>query len=288
MQESSPPARPLTSTPWTRSASRSLRVSAAGCSLSSAKLASCASNRARSSGRPCGFMNRWKPDEVPYAAQATPSAASTSLIAARSEAAVAAARSLASLSAITPSAAAPAAAETGLALNVPGCCDLLPPRYARRLEIEQVEDVASPRDRAARQPAREDLREARQVRADAEGHLRAAARDAESRDHFIEDQQHAVRFGELAEFVQELRPDRHLAEARPGRLQDHGRDVVVGGQRRAHLRDRRPDRAARCARDARRARRASPSRRNGWSSPTSCGRASRGNGRGSGSAPSGR
>ena len=73
------------------------------------------------------------------------------------------------------------------------------------LEVEQVEDVLAPGDRAARQAAGEDLRQRRQVGPDAVGLLRAAGRDAEAVDHLVEDQQDAVLGGEPAQRVEEIR-----------------------------------------------------------------------------------
>ena len=61
----------------------------------------------------------WKPENVPYMPQATPSWVNTVFTASRSEAAINEARSDTSVSAIAVRAAVPAAADTGLALNVP-------------------------------------------------------------------------------------------------------------------------------------------------------------------------
>ena len=84
-----------------------------------------------------------------------------------------------------------------------------------------------PVDRAARQPAGEDLRQGRQVGPDAVGGLRAARRHAEAVDHLVEDQQHAVLGGQPAQRVQEFGVDRQLAAIGAGRLDDRGGDLVV-------------------------------------------------------------
>ena len=101
------------------------------------------------------------------------------------------------VSAITVSAAVPAAADTGLALNVPGCADLLASRAFGDLEVEQVQDVLAPRDAGAGQSAGDDLGEAREVGPHVERHLRAALGGAEAGDDLVEDQDGAVLRGIL-------------------------------------------------------------------------------------------
>src|SRR5438874_895551 len=60
------------------------------------------------------------------------------------------------------------------------------------LEIQQIENVLAPGDRAARQTAGEDLGQGRQVGADAISLLRPARRDAEAGHHLVEDQHASV------------------------------------------------------------------------------------------------
>ena len=121
----------------------------------------------------------------------------------------------------------PAAADSGLALNVPGCAIFSLPALFVDLEIQQFEDVLAPGDRAAGQAAGEDFRQCRQVRADAVGLLRAARRDAEPVDDLVEDQQHAVLGGQPAQRVQEIRVDRQFAAIGAGRLDDRGGDLAL-------------------------------------------------------------
>ena len=90
--------------------------------------------------------------------------------------------------------------------------DLLQPGRLGGGEIEQVEDVPPARDGGAGQAAGDDLGERGHVRPDAERRLRAAARHAKAGHHLVEDQQHAVPRGQLAQPVQEFGPQRHLAE----------------------------------------------------------------------------
>ena len=54
-----------------------------------------------------------------------------------------------------------------------------------------IEDVSAAGDAATGQAAGDDLRHRRHVGCDAEGVLRAAGRNAEARDHFIEDEDDA-------------------------------------------------------------------------------------------------
>ena len=70
--------------------------------------------------------------------------------------------------------------------------DLLAPRRLGGGRVELIHDVGASRDRAARQPAGDDLGQHAHVGRDAEARLRAAARPAETRDHLVEDQHDAA------------------------------------------------------------------------------------------------
>ena len=92
----------------------------------------------------------------------------------------------------------PAAAESGLALKVPGCWIFSTGR-GRAREVEPLEHVGAADHGPARQAAGQDLGERGEVGGDAEVRLRAARRHAKAGDHLVEDQQHAVRRGQLAQ-----------------------------------------------------------------------------------------
>ncbi len=111
---------------------------------------------------------------------------------------------------------------------------LLLPALRHHAEVQQRQDVPAPGHRRARQPAGDDLGERRQVRPHTERRLCAARRDPEAGDHLVQDQQHIVFLRQLTQCAHEVRADRHLAEGRAGRLQNHRGDVAVARQRGAH------------------------------------------------------
>ena len=76
------------------------------------------------------------------------------------------------------------------------------------LEVEQIENILAAGDRAARQPAGEDLRQCRQIGPDAVFRLGAAGRNPEAGDHLVEDQHDAVLPGQFTQCRQEFRLDR--------------------------------------------------------------------------------
>ena len=106
--------------------------------------------------------------------------------------------------------------------------DLLEPLGRRRLEVQPLQDRLRPRHRSAGKAAGEDLGEGRQIRGDAVIRLGAAAGDAESGHHLVEDEDDPPLRGDLAQHVDELGPDRQDPEAAAGRLQHDRRDVVPG------------------------------------------------------------
>ena len=75
----------------------------------------------------------------------------------------------------------------GLPDSVPGLID----RTGRRDQLHQIGAAAV---RADRQAAADDLAEAGEIGPDCRTRLRAAGGGAEARDHFVEDQQSAVRW----------------------------------------------------------------------------------------------
>src|SRR3546814_15348707 len=76
----------------------------------------------------------------------------------------------------------------GIGVEGPLMLHLLAAARARRLEIEQVEDLAFSHEGATRQAARQDFRQGREIRRDAIFLLGAAGRHAEPGHHFVEDQ----------------------------------------------------------------------------------------------------
>jgi hypothetical protein len=105
--------------------------------------------------------------------------------------------------------------------------DALVARRLGALVIHALHDVRPPDDRPARQPAGEDLRQAREVGCDAVMGLRAAGRDAEAGHHLVEDQEGAVLLRHRPQSFEERLARRDLAEGGAGRLQDHRRDLVL-------------------------------------------------------------
>src|SRR3546814_12082217 len=75
----------------------------------------------------------------------------------------------------------------GIGVEGPLMLHLLAAARARRLEIEQVEDLAFSHEGATRQAARQDFRQGREIRRDAIFLLGAAGRHAEPRHHFVDD-----------------------------------------------------------------------------------------------------
>ena len=180
------------------------------------------------------------------------------------------------------SAAMPAAAESGLALNVPWCGIFSRPRRGGGREVEPVEHVVAPGHRPARQAASQDLRRARQVRRDAE---MAWAPPGETRKPVttsskIRSTPPGGRSARAAR--QKSRAIGGHAERAAGRLDDRGGDVVIGLQQ-----ARASPSASFCSASSRPlcatrpARPGSGCRRSGSRNPRSCGRASRGSGAGS-------
>ena len=131
-------------------------------------------------------------------------------------------------------------------------------RTGRRDEPHQIFAAAVGADR---QPAADDLAEARQIGNDAAPALRAAGTDAESGDHFVEDQQDAVARADLAQALQKPRLRQHHAHVAGDRLDDERGDligerfaepldrrhVVIGGEQRVGCRGARDARAGRHA-----------------------------------------
>ena len=174
----------------------------------------------------------------------------------------------------------PAAAESGLALKVPGWAIFSLPASLVTWKSSRSRMSLRPVDRAARQAAGEDLGQRRQVGPDAVG--LPARRRGDTRKPVTTSSKisntpcSAV---SRAQRVQEIRVDRQAAAIGAGRLDDRRGDVALvllqqPGQRRLvvlvaqqHVAGHRIEHAGGRA-----------CRRNGWCGPTSCGRASRGNG----------
>ena len=110
--------------------------------------------------------------------------------------------------------------------------DLLGPGGGAREKVERREHVRAARDRTARHAARHDLGERGEVGCDAEMGLRAARCDAKAGDDLVEDQERAVRRGQLAQRHEKRGGQRHHAERAAGRLDDRRGDLAVGGQNR--------------------------------------------------------
>src|SRR5262249_7528746 len=99
-------------------------------------------------------------------------------------------------------------------------------RFAGPL-LHRREDVGPARDAAARQTAREDLRERRHVGLHAVMRLRPAGTDAEPGNDLIEDQDAVGLVRQLAETLEERAADRHNAPVTTGRLEDYTADLRV-------------------------------------------------------------
>jgi len=120
-------------------------------------------------------------------------------------------------SATSSSVAIAAEAQSGLALNVPAVGHALaavPVGVAAEREQRHQRTLAT--EGAARQPARNDLGERRQIGRDAEVRLGAARRVAEAGDHFVEDQHHAVALRQRPQLLQIAR-DRRRRPRLPSR-----------------------------------------------------------------------
>ena len=124
----------------------------------------------------------------------------------------------------------PAAAESGLPLNVPWC-EIFCARLRRLAEIEQFQDVAAARKRTAGQPTGENLGQCRHVRADSIIRLGSAGRAAKTGNHLVEDQEHTAHLGQFGKRFDEFLGDRHLPPARAGGLDNHRGDIIVRMQR---------------------------------------------------------
>src|SRR5207302_5442725 len=72
-----------------------------------------------------------------------------------------------------------------------------------------IHDLGASAERRQRQPAADDLSEDREIRDDAEALLRSAARDAETRDHLVEDEECARRVAKAAQGLGEAGVGRH-------------------------------------------------------------------------------
>ena len=170
----------------------------------------------------------------PYTAHGTFSAVSTSFSFSRSAAPIAEASSEAFVSAIIVSAAVPAAADTGLALNVPGCAIFSRPVRFGDLEVEQVENVLAAGTACARQAAGNDLREAGQVGAHAERHLRPAlvARKPVTTSSKISRAPYFAVSSRSS--CSESAPSGTWPKDEPVGSIDHACDVAIAGERRAH------------------------------------------------------
>ena len=90
---------------------------------------------------------------------------------------------------------------------------------------EPRHDAARAAERPDRHAPADHLAEGRQIRGDAKELCRAAARQAEPGDHFIENEQRAVLARELAQAGEEFAPLRQQAVIGRQRLDDEGRDA---------------------------------------------------------------
>ena len=98
-------------------------------------------------------------------------------------------------------------------------------------ELQVLHHVGATHHRTAGHPTGDDLGQHRQVRRHTRQLLHAAGRPAEARYHFVEDEQGAVPAGRRAQPLEHPLPQWDGAPARAGRLQNHGGDVRVRGQR---------------------------------------------------------
>ena len=96
---------------------------------------------------------------------------------------------------------------------------------------DELHDLAPAAVGADRQPAADHLPERRQIRRDPVERLRAARVHAEAGHDLVEDEQRAVRGGELAQPLEEARGREHEPHVPDDRLEDHGRDLVVALRR---------------------------------------------------------
>ena len=103
-------------------------------------------------------------------------------------------------------------------------CPRLVDRPGRGDELDQVRPSTIGANREA---AADDLAQDRQVGPDAVELLRAARRDAESRDHLIEDQQRTRACSELAQPVKEAFDRRDHPHVRGHRFDDDGGDLAL-------------------------------------------------------------
>ena len=97
--------------------------------------------------------------------------------------------------------------------------------------LEDLHDVGSADQRSARHATRDDLREARQVGGDTIELLCAARAEPKSGDDFVEDQQNVASLGDFAQSAQEVRWKRHPAPGCTRRLDDHGGNIVLIGEK---------------------------------------------------------
>src|SRR3546814_18397315 len=115
----------------------------------------------------------------------------------------------------------------GIGVEGPLMLHLLAAARARRLEIEQVEDLAFSHEGATRQAARQDFRQGRAIRRDAIFLLGAAGRHAEPGHHFVEDQNDPVPGRQIAYRAQIVGCERHHAERGAGRVAEHPRPTAA-------------------------------------------------------------
>ena len=114
--------------------------------------------------------------------------------------------------------------------------DAFAPARGRRFVIEPVENILAAGDGPAGHAAGHDLRQRGQIGHDAVERLCASGRDAETGDHFVEDQQHAVPGGNLAQLLQERRRRGYRAGTAPNRLDYHSGHVAALTENARHAR----------------------------------------------------
>ena len=93
--------------------------------------------------------------------------------------------------------------------------DLLDATRPRLVEVEQLQHVGAPGHGPAGQATGQDLGECGEIGRDPELSLSTAGRDPKAGDHLIQDQEHALRRGQLAKIGEKPIPVRHLPKEPP-------------------------------------------------------------------------
>ena len=101
--------------------------------------------------------------------------------------------------------------------------------------IQHLQHICAAGQSGARIPTRQDLGERGEVRRHSVELLRSSGRTTEARDHFVEDQKHAMPCGHFAQAPQSFPGRRDLSKCRSGRLENQRRDVVARSEPVLHL-----------------------------------------------------